>query len=123
MEPIEDRKTGKPKKRAVVFFENIDKGLILNATNRETLNGALGKAPAGWLGAGIGIVVDPNVMYGGVRKGGVRLRVLLPPATAAKPTPKPPPPAAAATEWPEETGDPGFDPDLNDAVPDFGAAR
>lgn len=114
MQPIEDRKTGKPKKRAVVFFENVDKGLILNATNRETLNGALGKAPAGWLNATVGIFVDPNVTFGGQRKGGVRLRALLPPAAAAAaatPAPKPTtnPPAAAANEWPEEKGDPGAD--------------
>jgi hypothetical protein len=122
IQPIEDRKTGKPKKRAVVFFENVDKGLILIATNRETLNGALGKAPAGWLGATVGIKVDPNVMFGGKKTGGVRLHVLLPPATAkpaATPAPKPAtkPPAAAANEWPEEKGDPGADPSLADYEP------
>jgi len=36
---------------------------------------------------------------------------------AAKSAAKP-----AEASFPEEEGDPGFDPDLNDAVPDFGPA-
>ena len=91
---VEDRKTGKPKKKIVVFFENIDKGLILNFTNREALVKAFGKNPAGWRNATVGILVDPNVMFGGEKKGGVRLRALLPPA-AAKPAPATKPPANA----------------------------
>jgi hypothetical protein len=134
MEEVKDRDTGKTRKRPIVFFENIDKGLVLNVVNKNTLVNAFGKAPAGWLSASVGIYVDPNVTFGGQKKGGVRLRALLPPAVGAKPAAKPEPkqgptPAAAkpetpkpATPWPEEKGDPGFDPDLNDAVPDFGSA-
>jgi hypothetical protein len=97
--------------------------LVLNVTNKEALNNAFGKKPAGWLNATVGIFVDPNVMFGGQKKGGVRLRALLPPAPtakpAAKPAPKPTtkPPAAAANEWPEEKGDPGPNPSMADFEP------
>lgn len=122
MEDVKDKDTGKIKKKPVVFFEKIDKGLTLNATNKETLVAAFGKAPAGWLGGTVGILVDPNVMFGGKKTGGVRLRPLLPPApakSAAKPAKAKPAkaPAKAANEWPEETGDPGADPGQADFEP------
>ena len=109
-EEVEDRKTGKLKKKIVVFFESIDKGLILNGVNRETLEIAFGKKPADWLNAIVGIFVDPNVMFGGLKKGGVRLRLrVLTPAAAeadieARTGRRPP-----ASDWAEE-GDPGPDP-------------
>lgn len=97
---VEDRKTGKPRKKIVVFFENVEKGLTLNFTNRETLVNAFGKNPASWRNAIVGIYVDPNVMFGGQKKGGVRLRALLPPvAPATKAS------SETASEWKEE-GDP-----------------
>lgn len=120
MEEVKDRDTGKTRKRPIVFFENIEKPLVLNVVNKNTLVDALGKPPAGWLNATVGIYIDPNVMFGGQKKGGVRLRVLLPPAAAAKPAPKPTPakpPAATASEWPEEKGDPGPDPSMADFEP------
>ena len=127
MQEIKDRNSGKPRKRAVVYFENIDKPLILNTVNRNILIDGLGKNPAGWRGAGIGVFVDPNVSFGGKQTGGVRLRVLLPPAAAkpAAPAPKPAPvksAPAAATPPAAEVGDPGpaFDPDL---TPDFEPAE
>jgi hypothetical protein len=119
MEDVKDRDTGKTRKRSIVYFENIDKPLVLNFTNKEILVNAFGKNPADWLNSAVGILVDPNVMFGGKRTGGVRLRALLPPAAAkpaTRPAPQPTPtqPAAAANEWPEEQGDPGFDPDESD---------
>jgi hypothetical protein len=106
---VKDRESGKLKKKILLFFENIDKALILNAVNRDTLVHAFGKNPAGWKNATVGIFVDPNVTFGGQRKGGVRLRALLPPA-AAKPAPAPAakPTAAPANEWVEKD-DPGVD--------------
>jgi hypothetical protein len=101
--------------RFVVYFESVDKPLVLNPTNKNILVDALGKSPAGWIGATVGIFVDPNVTFAGKRTGGVRLRVLQPPATKA-PIPKKPAPTKAATEWSEQEGDPGFDPDV---VKDF----
>jgi hypothetical protein len=113
-------KDDKKKTRFVLYLEALDKPLVLNATNKEELVKALGKTPANWIGASIGIFVDPDVKFAGVRTGGVRLRVLTPAATAkpaAKPAAKP-----TATPPAPEQDDPGFDPDLNDATPDFSAA-
>ena len=81
---MKDRDTGRMKKKIIVFFESVDKGLVLNVTNKNMLTDALGKPPADWLGATIGIFVDPNVGFGGKKTGGVRLRVLLPIRAAAK---------------------------------------
>ena len=113
---------GKKRMRAVIYLEGLDKGMVLNATNKSALEGALGKNPADWKGAAVGIFVDPNVLFAGKHVKGLRLRVLLPPAVAqpaAKPAPQPAPkpPAAAASEWPEEKGDPGADPSVADFVP------
>ena len=85
---VKDRDTGTLKKKIVVFFENIDKGLILNVTNKNLLVEAFGKNPAGWHNATVGIYVDPDVTFGGQKKGGVRLRALLPSAATAKPARK-----------------------------------
>ena len=121
-EELNDRESGKKKIKFVIFFKSLDKGLILNATNKDELVVKLGKNPASWRGAEVGLFVDPNVMFAGKRVSGLRLRVLNP-ATAPKPAAAPAlKPAAAADEWPEEKGDPGFDPDLNDDVPKLGSA-
>ena len=117
-EEVKDRDSGRMKKKLIVFFENVDKPLVLNVTNKNVLVDALGKAPAGWLGATVGVFVDPTVGFGGKKTGGVRLRVLQPPA-AAKSTPVKPPPATPPAA---DDGDPGFDPDFADKVPDPSAA-
>ena len=122
-EELRDGDAGKKKIKFVIYFKSLDKGLILNATNKNALADAFGKVPAKWIGAEVGVFVDPNVTFAGKRVPGLRLRVLLP-ATASKPATAPAakPAAAASDEWPEEKGDPGFDPDLNDSVPDLSAA-
>jgi hypothetical protein len=117
-EEVKDRDTGRMKKRLLVFFEGIDKPLVLNVTNKNVLVDRLGKAPAGWLNASVGILVDPNVGFGGKKTGGVRLQVLGPaitPKPATKPAGKP---AVKSTPPAADDGDPGFDPDFNDMLPD-----
>jgi hypothetical protein len=124
-EEVKDRDTGRMKKKLLIFFDGIDKPLVLNVTNKNILVDALGKAPAGWINTSVGILVDPNVGFGGKKTGGVRLRVLLPPAAAAKPATKPATKATktkaaartTAAEWPEEAGDPGPDPSTADFEP------
>jgi hypothetical protein len=111
-EEVNDHKTGRPKKRFIAYLESLDKPWVLNNTNIDTLIDVLGKAPAGWEGATVGIKVDPDVKFGGKRTGGVRLAVLYPPAAKTQPAPKPAPTPAAirpAAEWPEQEGDPGFE--------------
>jgi hypothetical protein len=107
---------GTERTRFVLFFESLDKGLVLNAVNKDRLVAALGRVPAKWENASVGIYVDPDVVFGGKKTGGIRLRVLE--AFQAKPAPKPAPKRTAAPEWPEQPDDPGHDPDLNDN-PDF----
>jgi hypothetical protein len=108
-------KDGRKKMKIIIFFDALDKPLVLNQTNKEVLVSDLGRVPGKWEGASVGLYVDPNVSFAGKRTGGVRLRVLEPAkaAKASKPAATKP---APATEWPEEAGDPGFDP--NDS-PDF----
>jgi hypothetical protein len=102
---------GKTRMKFVLFLEGIDKPMVLNATNKDEVVDKLGRNPTHWIGASIGLLVDPTVKFAGKVVKGLRLRVLLPPANS-KPAPAPVNPAApaAATAWPEEEGDPGFEP-------------
>jgi hypothetical protein len=78
----------------VLHFEHTDKPMVLNATNKNELVEKLSRKPADWIGALVGLYVDPNVIYAGKRVAGLRLRVLGR-ATTAKPavsagSPEPP---------------------------------
>jgi hypothetical protein len=106
---------GAKRVRFVLYLEGIDKGLVLNAINKDRLVASLGRVPANWKGASVGVFVDPDVVFGGKKTGGVRLRVLEP--IQVKPAPKPAPTKAPAPEWPEQPDDPGFDSsDFNEAA-------
>jgi hypothetical protein len=102
--------------RFLLSFASLDKQMVVNQTTMDLLVAELGRVPSQWVGASVGIFVDPNVMFGGKRVGGIRLRILEA-FQAKKPAPVPKKPAV--TEWPDESGDPGFDPD---DVPDFDQA-
>jgi len=60
--------------KAVLVLDNL-KPLILNNTNWETLEGAYGEDTDGWAGKPVEMYIDPGVMYGKKRVGGVRVRV------------------------------------------------
>jgi hypothetical protein len=110
---------GRKKLKFIIFFDALDKPLVLNTTNKDELVRELGRVPINWINAVVGLFVDPNIMFAGKKTGGVRLRVLEP-AKAKSPSgmaPKPKP--APAAEWPEDPADPGFDPKDS---PDFGEA-
>ena len=47
----------------------------LNKTNLRVLIGAYGRKTAAWIGKGVGLYHDPNVMFGGRVVGGVRVTV------------------------------------------------
>jgi hypothetical protein len=116
---------GKTRKKFVLGFTTIDKEVVLNVTNKTTIVDALGKAPADWIGAEIGLLTEPTMMAGKPMRG-LRLRVLnkplgskpvdAAPAPAPKPEPTPAPSAAEAAPWPDQVGDPGPD------TVDFGEA-
>jgi hypothetical protein len=80
-------------------FDHVDKGMVINSTNANELIEKLGRKPANWIGAHVGLYVDPNVTYAGKRVAGLRLRVLGPgkPAVSAE-LPEPPPHDGAGIE-------------------------
>jgi hypothetical protein len=47
--PQRDGKPTRPK--FVIYFTNLDKPMVINATNKDVLVDALGKIPANWKGA------------------------------------------------------------------------
>jgi hypothetical protein len=99
---------GKTRKKFILGFVNLDKEVVLNATNKTTLVDALGRTPADWIGAEIGLLTEPTMMAGKPTRG-LRVRVLNKPVTAVQP-PKPAPAAAATAEappWLDQPGDPG----------------
>jgi hypothetical protein len=112
-----------PRKKFVLGFTTLSKEVVLNATNKAALVAALGKTPANWIGAEIGLYTEP-VMMAGKPTRGLRMRVLNKPSTASAPRPAPaamppdldPPPA----DWPEgANGSDDFDQDVDQ---DFGKA-
>ena len=104
---------GKPERaKFVIYFTTIDKPMVLNATNKNALVDKLGRVPANWVGADIGLYTEPT-QFGGKPTRGLRLRVFGPAKTAAKAAPaKPTKPAKPVTI--EET--------LDDPVPEFDEA-
>ena len=110
-EPMQQQ--GKAEKiRFVLYLANIDKPMVLNATNKNMLADKLGRNPASWKGAEIGLFTT-DTQFGGKPTKGLRLVVLSQGkggAAIAAPKPKsgPKPKAAAEEEpWPDEEGDPG----------------
>jgi hypothetical protein len=101
---------GKERPKIVAYFTTLDKPLVLNATNKDRLVDGLGRIPANWEGAEVGLYTEAT-QYGGRPTRGVRLTVLSAPAAAVKRTPQPAPKPAAAEEptaWDaEDLGHPG----------------
>lgn len=65
---------GKELKAVLNFVGNL-KPMILNRGNATTLEEAYGDDSDAWHGKTVEIYVDPSVMFGGKRVGGVRLRI------------------------------------------------
>jgi hypothetical protein len=82
---------GKEMKVVMAFAEAHLKPMILNIGNATALSELFGDDSANWLGKRVEIYTDPNVMFGGKRVGGLRLRA---PSAAAAPAPQPAPVAA-----------------------------
>jgi hypothetical protein len=99
---------GGTRTKFILSFSTLDKELVLNATNKNALVDALGRNPADWIGAEVGLFTEATSMAGKPTRG-LRLRVLNKPAPVSKPAPKPDTPL-----WPVEAGDPG--PEFIDAA-------
>jgi hypothetical protein len=81
-------KNGTIKRKYVILFEGVDKGLVINKTNAKKLADAYGKQPSKWIGQFVQLYAE-DTTFGK----GVRIRPLRKPATPTEP-----------------------DPDLNDAI-------
>jgi hypothetical protein len=96
---------GKPERaKLVLYLSNIDKPMVLNATNKNRLVDELGRKPADWLNAEIGLYTELT-QFGGKSTPGLRLNVLSKRKTASnKSTAK----LVEETPPADEDGDPGF---------------
>jgi len=121
-EPMRQQ-SGTERPKFVIYFTNLDKPMVLNATNKIALVDALGSLPADWIGAEVGIYAE-NTQFAGKPVKGLRLRMLSAPkrGAASKTEPaKPPkptkPPSSGAAPWedPEDPGNPG-PPDFSEAA-------
>lgn len=73
--------------KPVLYFKNDQlKKMILNSANWTTLESAFGDESDNWSGKQIEVYVDPSIMFGKKRVGGVRIRV---PSQSARPSPAP----------------------------------
>ena len=79
----------------VVKFKEFDKPLVLNFTNRLTLQDLFGEDSTASVNKSVEIYVDPRIMYGQQRVGGIRIR----PASFTKPADAP---AAASSDPSDE---------------------
>jgi len=107
---------GKPERaKFVIYFTTIDKPMVLNATNKNALVDKLGRVPANWVGADVGLYTE-NTQFAGKPTKGLRLRVLGPAKTAATT-------AKAAPAKPAKSAKPvTIEETLNDPVPEFDEA-
>lgn len=64
-----------PEMKWCMYFEEVDKGILLNSTNIQLMKLALGvEGPAQAIGRKIVLFNDPTVSFGGKLVGGIRLR-------------------------------------------------
>jgi len=79
-----------PEQKWCLTFHELDKPLVLNATNIQLCEQICGSDDTDhWIGKRIVLYTDPNVSYAGKLIGGIRVRKPKPSA----PPPAPPPPA------------------------------
>jgi hypothetical protein len=70
----------------VMYFAEMDKGLVLNSTNLQLAAMALGSDDTDdWIGHQVVLYNDPNVSFGGKLTGGVRIRAPKRKAAPVKP--------------------------------------
>lgn len=80
------RDNGPSKRKAVLFFKNRTKGVVVNKTNAIVLGGAFGTDFSAWVGKGVTIAPE-NTTFGGKLVKALRLY----PAQSSIPPPPPPP--------------------------------
>lgn len=81
----------------VIFFDEFEKGMVLNPTNATTLSEIFGSENTDdWIGQSVTAYVDPSIMMGTKRVGGIRFRGKESPRTEE--APRRPAPARARQE-------------------------
>ena len=84
------REDDEPEHKWVMSFKETDKGLVLNSTNIQLTQQALGSDDTDhWIGRQIVLYTDPTISYAGKVVGGIRVRA--PKGRAAQPVPVAPP--------------------------------
>lgn len=91
-----------PEEKWCLTFQELDKPLVLNATNIQLCEQVCGSDDTDhWIGKRIVLYTDPNVSFAGKIVGGIRIRK--PKPTAPAPVPMPvPPQAVVALEDPDD---------------------
>jgi hypothetical protein len=79
-----------PENKWCLHFAELERGLVLNSTNIQTLGAIHGDDTDLWIGKKVVAFHDPSVPFGGKLVGGIRLRAPKPRAVpAAAPAPAP----------------------------------
>ena len=84
-----------PKLKVVIYFEERQKGCVLNLANGAVLEAMTGSAdPDKWVGTRVRVYNDPTVTFGGQQVGGIRFARVRPlPQQHGAPVQPPPAPA------------------------------
>jgi hypothetical protein len=102
-----------PDEKAVLYFTELEKPLVLNSTNGQIIAKISGHdtdIEKNWVGLRVVLYTDPNVSYGGKIVGGIRVRA--PRFTAGT---KPTEPAQSVQTPPQ--GDMAVQPQIDDGCP------
>lgn len=77
-----------PDYRWALHFDELDKPMILNSTNGQSVAEITGSEETDeWSGQKVMLYMDPSVMFGGKKMGGIRIRK--PKKSTSKPEPAP----------------------------------
>ena len=75
--------SGRKENKAVSYFKEVEKGLVLNKTNASSIANLYGDNTAGWVGKRVSLFVT-EVSYQGKQMEGIRVRIR-PPSKPQKP--------------------------------------
>ncbi len=102
LEMIKDQDRGVEVEKLVVHFKELDKGLILNIVNAESITDICNgdEDYDNWTGVVLVLFDDPTIMFGKKRVGGIRIRARRDQAPAAHPVGTPASPTPPVEEQP-----------------------
>lgn len=88
-----------PEYKWAMYFQELDRALVLNAVNIQTLAALYGDETDHWISQKIVAYNDPSVMFAGRMVGGIRLRA----PKQARPAPTKPAPAGQFADLGDDT--------------------